>query len=190
MSWLQDYRCDVDHYRRFNPATPALRLVAGQQGLWALLQYRIARAAYGAALPSAVKKPLLAGMSVWRKAIEVSTGISIPKEAEIGPGLSINHMGNVGINDKARIGRDCTLGQGVTIGLSWGKGRYGVPVIGDNVWIGANAVVAGKITIGDGAAISANSLVLRDVPAHAFARGVPAEIKLPREDDTGADVPE
>ena len=189
MAWLRDFRHDVAHYRRNDPTIPALRLVAGQQGLWALLQYRAAHAAYSAALPLLVKKPLLAGMSVWHKAVEVTTSISIPMEAEIGPGLCIAHIGNVVISPEASLGRDCTLQQGVTIGLSWGEGRRGAPVIGDGVWIGTNAVVGGRITVGDGAAISANSLVLRDVPANAFARGVPAEVKLPgRWDGAAADV--
>lgn len=178
MSWVHDFKLDIDRYRR-RDAVPTLRVVASQQGLWALLQYRVARATYVSDLPDPVKKPLLAGMSVWHKAIEVTTGISLPKEASIGPGLTIAHIGNVVVNPGASLGRGCTIQQGVTIGLSWGKGRHGVPVIGDNVYIGTNAVVAGRITVGDHAAISANSLVLRDVPARGFARGVPAQVREP-----------
>ena len=115
--------------------------------------------------------------AIWRRVVEIATSIRLPKEAIIGPGLFFAG-GGVIFNRDVVLGSNCIIAQGVTIGESWGEGRVGVPVVGSGVWVGPNSVVAGKISIGDGARISALSLVLHDVPAGAFARGVPATIKV------------
>src|SRR5690606_2511217 len=74
------------------------------------------------------------------------------------------------------IGADCCISQGVTIGVS-GRGEMrGVPVVGNRVYFGVNAVVVGKIYVGDDVLIGANSLVNRDVPEHCTVLGVPAVI--------------
>jgi serine O-acetyltransferase len=78
------------------------------------------------------------------------------------------------IHSDAVIGRDCFICHGVTIGAS----TAGVPCIGDCVYIETNAVVAGNVLVGDGAVVSANSLVTRDVPPGALACGVPAQNRL------------
>ena len=113
--------------------------------------------------------------SAWRKIVEVTTGISIPHEAQIGAGLYIGHFGTIILHPDVRIGQRCTIMQGVSIGLSWGKGHHGVPIIGDDVYVGPNAFVGGSITVGDGASIGANSVVTRDVAPGTMVRGVPAE---------------
>ena len=66
--------------------------------------------------------------------------------------------------------------QSVTIGFSDRRGKAGVPVIGDRVWIGPNTTLAGPITVGDHVMVSANSLVVDDVPPDTVVRGVPAEV--------------
>lgn len=109
------------------------------------------------------------------------SGISLPDTAAVGPGLHFAHPGMIVINGSAVIGRDCLICQGVTIGAS----PAGVPIIGDGVYIGTNAVVAGKVHVGDGAVVSACSLVTRDVPPGALARGVPAENRLRSVGSTG-----
>jgi serine O-acetyltransferase len=147
------------------------------QSLWASLQYRVASGIYRSRLPRVVKKPLLIVCGIWHKVVEIITGVRLPKEAVIGPGLVVAG-GGVILNRDVVLGSNCTIAQGVTIGESWGEGRQGVPVIGSGVWVGPNAVVAGRISVGDGAVISALSLVLHDVPEGALARGVPATIKV------------
>ena len=67
------------------------------------------------------------------------------------------------------------MSQGVTIGVSGREASRGVPVIGDNVYIGANAVVAGKITIGNNCVIAANSLVVNTFEDGVTLLGVPAK---------------
>lgn len=175
MNWLAAYRADVGRYTAYGESG-ALRQMLTQQGLWALLQYRLASSVYRAALPSVLKRPLLLAMVVWQKLIEITTGVSLPYTAEIGAGLYIGHFGHIIINGGVVMGGDCNLSQGVTIGVSGRGDRRGVPVIGDRVYFGANATVAGRIRVGDDVAIGANSLVITDVPDGCTVVGVPAEI--------------
>jgi serine O-acetyltransferase len=112
------------------------------------------------------------------RAVETLTGISLPKSAPVGPGLRIHHFGGIVIHDEARIGANCTLRQGVTIGDRHVGGP--VPVIEDDVEIGAYAQILGGVRIGRGARVGAMSVVLQDVPPGATAVGNPARI-LPGE---------
>jgi serine O-acetyltransferase len=105
-------------------------------------------------------------------------GIEIPRQTRIGPGLLIWHQGPITINWRVRIGRNCTLQQGVTIGAQRPGGA--VPVIGDDVYIGAGGRVLGDVRVGDGARVGAAALVLEDVPAGHTAVGVPARMIPPR----------
>lgn len=100
------------------------------------------------------------------------------RTVEVGPGLVVAH-GQVVVDGAAKIGRDCILGPWVTIGLSgsrrWGFDKHG-PVIGDRVFVGTGARVLGPITIGDDVRIGANAVVLDDVPSGATVVGAPARI--------------
>lgn len=89
-----------------------------------------------------------------------------------GPGLSIAHSGLLVIHPDARIGARCRIHQGVTIGATAG----GVPVIGDDVFIGVNSTVLGPIKIGDRVRIGANTCVTTDVPSDSIVIGSPAKI--------------
>jgi len=106
--------------------------------------------------------------------VETVTGISLPLGVQAGPGLRIHHFGGIFIHNDAVLGRGVTLRQGVTIGDRQPDGP--VPVIGDDVEIGAYAQVLGGVTVGPGARIGAMSVVLQDVPAGATAVGIPARI--------------
>lgn len=101
-------------------------------------------------------------------------GIALPRGATIGGGLRIDHFGAIVISSGAVIGRRCTIRQGVTIGNR--KSLDDIPVLGDDVDIGAGAKLLGAIRIGNGAKIGANAVVLSDVPEGATAVGVPARI--------------
>lgn len=173
--WIDDYRRDVRRYAEYAGGRPLVQMLT-QQGLWALLQYRIAAALYRSGLPRPLKRPLLVLAVAWQKAVEVLTGISLPYSATIGPGLYIGHFGGIIVNGAAVIGEGCNLSQGVTIGVSGRGERRGVPVLGDRVYVGARATVAGRIRVGDDAVIGANSLVAEDVPPHVTVVGVPAKV--------------
>ena len=98
----------------------------------------------------------------------------LPYSASIGTHFYIGHFGGIIINSKAVIGDNCNISQGVTIGVSGRGERRGVPVIGNNVYIGASATVAGDIKIGNDVVIAANSLVIADVPSGTTVMGVPS----------------
>ena len=92
----------------------------------------------------------------------------------IGPGLRIHHAGPIVVNAGVRIGANCTMEHGVTLGVREPGGP--VPTLGDDVTLGAFAQVLGGVKVGDGARVGALTLVLDDVPPGATAVGVPARI--------------
>lgn len=108
--------------------------------------------------------------------MSVKYGFQISYATEIGRGFYIGHMGNVVINSAAKIGKNVNISQGVTIGISNGGVHSGVPKIGNNVWIGANSVIVGGITVGDDVIIAPNTFVNFDVPSHSVVIGSKAEI--------------
>ena len=104
------------------------------------------------------------------------TGIEIHPGATIGHRVFIDHGMGVVIGETAIIGDDCTLYHGVTLGgTSWNKGKRH-PTLEAGVVIGAGAKVLGPITIGVGAKIGSNAVVVKDVPPNATAVGIPARI--------------
>lgn len=99
----------------------------------------------------------------------------IPYTCEIGNGTTFGYKGmGVVIHSRAVIGRDCTIAQQVTIGGR--SGIYEVPVIGDNVYLGAGCKVLGNVKIGNNSIVGANAVVLHDVPDNAVVAGIPARI--------------
>ncbi|WP_313216497.1 serine acetyltransferase [Soonwooa sp.] len=107
---------------------------------------------------------------------QIKYGFQIYAETQIGPGLYLGHWGQLVINPTAIIGRNCNIAQGVTIAQTNRGKREGVPVIGDEVWIGPNAVIVGGITIGNNVLIAPNAYVNMDVPANSVVIGNPAQI--------------
>ena len=90
--------------------------------------------------------------------------------------MYIGHFGSIIINGGSVIGRNCKISHEVALGTK-GAGRgLGVPIIGDDVYIGAGAKVLGSIRINDRAIIGANAVVIKDVPEGAIVAGVPAKI--------------
>lgn len=120
--------------------------------------------------------PVYLVLSLWSVRLARIYGLSIPTRTRIGPGFYIGHYGGIVVNPDAVIGRNCNISHLVTIGQSNRGARAGVPTIGDDVYIGPGAKIIGRITIGDGAAIGANAVVLEDVPAGGVAVGVPARV--------------
>jgi serine O-acetyltransferase len=101
------------------------------------------------------------------------TGIEIHPGATIGRRFFIDHGMGVVIGETAEIGDDCTLYHGVTLGgTSWEKGKRH-PTLGNDVVVGAGAKVLGPITLGNGARIGSNAVVVKDVPANSTVVGVP-----------------
>lgn len=103
-------------------------------------------------------------------------GYEIPDGVKVGKGFFINHLGGILINPEAVIGDNVNITKGLTIGQTNRGKNKGVPTIGNSVWIGANATIVGKITIGDNVLIAPNSYVHSDVPSNSIVTGNPAEI--------------
>lgn len=146
------------------------------QGFWAIFQYRIAHFIHLKIQWQPFRILFKIITLLWQKTIEILTGISIPASAKIGHSFYIGHFGGIIINSEAIIGVNCNFSQGVTIGVSGQGETRGTPVIGNEVYIGANTVVAGKITIGNKVLIGACSMVNRSLSDSAVAIGVPAAV--------------
>ena len=120
------------------------------------------------------------------------TGIEIHPGATIGRRLFIDHGMGVVIGETAEIGDDVTMYQDITLGgtspsvnsaAQANKKRH--PTLRDRVIVGAGAQVLGAITVGAGAKVGANAVVVSDVPAGALVVGIPAKIAAPRGADAG-----
>ena len=142
-----------------------LEILAVWPGLHARLAHRLAHALYGAGVPLAPRLIAAAARSL--------TGIEIHPAAIIGARFVIDHGMGVVIGETAQIGDDVTLYQGVTLGgtgFATGK-RH--PTVQDNVTVGSGAKMLGPITIGHGAKIGANTVVIHDVPPNSTVVGNP-----------------
>ena len=109
--------------------------------------------------------------------------------ADIGPGFLIAHVGGLIIGGETRIGSNCDVRQNITFGGNFNKtstiGRS-QPWLGDNISVGAGAVILGPISVGSNSIIGANTVVTRDVPENVIVFGVPGKVIKERwNDDTG-----
>jgi serine O-acetyltransferase len=163
-----EIRRDVSTARSRDPAARGvgpIEILAIWPGVHALLAHRVAHALQGAGLPLLPR--LIAAVS------RAVTGIEIHPAARIGDGFFIDHGMGVVIGETAEIGDNVTLYQGVTLGgtgFATGK-RH--PTVQDNVTIGSGAKLLGPITVGHGAKVGANSVVIHDVPPHSTVVGNP-----------------
>lgn len=96
---------------------------------------------------------------------------------DIGPGLYMGHVHGITLNPKVKIGKNCNIHKGVTIGQENRGKRKGVPVIGDEVWIGINAIIVGNIHIGNDVLIVPGAYINFDVPDHPIVVGNPGAIR-------------
>lgn len=110
------------------------------------------------------------------KLMSYKTQIQIPARTEIGEGLYIGHTGKVIIHPEARLGKNMNIATGVTIGYENRGVRKGAPQFEGKCWIGTNAVVVGKVNIGEDVMIAPLTFVNFDVPAHSIVIGNPAKI--------------
>ena len=127
----------------------------------------------------------------WSMLARLLTGIEIHPGAKIGRRVFLDHGLGIVIGETTEIGDDCTIYQGVTLGgTSLYKGVKRHPTLGKGVVISAGAKVLGGFTVGDGARVGSNAVVLKEIPPGATAVGVPARILHPDlpSSESGSDV--
>jgi serine O-acetyltransferase len=144
-----------------------------EQSIWAISAYRFGRRTLNRR-PGPTRWLCMRIYRVRHRIAETLSGVSLPLEAQIGPGLRIYHFGNIFVHGAAVIGANCTLRQGVTIGDRVTGGP--APILEDDVELGAYAQILGAVRVGKGAKIGAMAVVLCDVPPGATAVGIPARI--------------
>jgi len=149
----------------------------GAQGFWAMIVYRFGRWRYRIQ-PAIVRKLFSLSYHLLFKFIQIVTGIELPCEVEIGRNFVIDHFGGIIISGYAKFGDNCRIRNGVVVGLRRVEEKC-APIIGNDVDIGAGAKLLGPIRIGNNVLIGANAVVLCDVPDNSVAAGVPARI-MPR----------
>jgi serine O-acetyltransferase len=103
-------------------------------------------------------------------------GFDISPTTNIGPGLYIGHFGGVVISPYATLGANINIAQGVTIGATSRGPRMGAPTLEDRVWVGANAIIVGKVNIGREALIAPGAYVNFHVPSRSVVLGNPGRI--------------
>jgi serine O-acetyltransferase len=171
--WLQLLHQD---YRRYRAAGhSALGTIFLAQGFWASCVHRVFHALI-TALPGGFLRSIAKTLgAVVQKVVEIATGICIPNKTKVGGGLYFPRFGAIILSHGA-IGENVTIEQNVTLGIAGRGDDRGHPTIGNRVFIGAGAMIVGKITIGDDSYIFPGSVVTRAVPPRAVVMGYPAKI--------------
>lgn len=158
---------------------PGLRaLVVYRFGVWRM-----------AVKPAPLRKLLSVVYHILERRIRRSYGIELPYSAGVGHGVVIEHQNGIVIHGSASIGDRCVIRQGVTIGNRGVDDPLGAPILGNDVDVGANAVIIGRVRIGDGVRVGAGAVVVKDVPAGATVVGNPAVVRLAKQEGPTAAAP-
>lgn len=163
--WREDIGCV---FERDPAARNRFEVLTTYPGVHAIIWHRVAHRLWARGWRYPAR--LLAFM------VRLTTNIDIHPGAKIGRRFFIDHGAGVVIGETAIVGDDCTLYHGVTLGgTSWRKGKRH-PTLEAGVIVGAGAKILGPITLGAGAKVGSNAVVVKDVPAGATAIGIPARI--------------
>jgi serine O-acetyltransferase len=163
-----EIRADVASARDRDPAARGIgttEILMNWAGVQAILAHRIAHALHDAGVPG-----LPMAISYTSRAV---TGVEIHPAARIGDEFFIDHGSGVVIGETAEIGDRVTLYQGVTLGGTGFQRGKRHPTVGDEVTIGSGAKLLGPVTVGRGAKVGANTVVVADVPENATVVGNP-----------------
>jgi serine O-acetyltransferase len=164
----KEVRRDLAAARERDPAARGVgsfEILTSWAGVQAVLAHRVAHALHDAGIPVA---PLAVAFTT-----RAVTGIEIHPAAQIGDEPFIDHGSGVVIGETAEIGDRVTIYQGVTLGgTGFARGKRH-PTIGDDVTIGSGAKLLGPITVGHGAKVGANTVVIEDIPPCSTVVGNP-----------------
>lgn len=159
----------IDTYRKYDPATKSsLEILFLYPGVKAIGFHRVSHFLYRTNVPFLPR--LISEIS------RFFTGIEIHPGAKVGRNLIIDHGMGVVIGETAEIGDYCLIFHGVTLGGVDFSPVKRHPTLGNHVVVGAGAKILGNITIGDHSRVGANSVVIKSVPPHSTATGIPARV--------------
>jgi serine O-acetyltransferase len=169
MIFTQELKCDIYRYGGNETLKSLFYIVLTNSGARFMFLYRMC---------NKYKKKAVLGIifRIWIKLLSDRKNVEIPHATRIHPGLYFGHFKNIIINQQVKIGRNCNIMQGVTIGNESRGARKGTPIIGDRVLIGPNSVIVGNIIIGNDVLIGPLTFVNFDVPDKAVVLGNPAKI--------------
>jgi len=172
---LKEIKLDIDCFKRLNDKSYLFNCFK-QPGLWILTQHRLSKW-----VKTNCKIPILRQLlrficAIWEEINQILLHCELPNSAEIGSGFFMPHPYNIVIHRDAHIGKNCLISQNVTIGVGGRGQKSGIPKIGDRVYVAPGAKIFGAITIGNDVAIGANAVVNKDIPDNAVAVGIPAKV--------------
>jgi serine O-acetyltransferase len=164
-----EIREDIAAVRQRDPAAKSdIEVLLLSSGVHAILAYRVAHKLY-------LSEHYFPARLISQVA-RAATGIEIHPGATIGKGFFIDHGMGVVIGETTKIGDNCSIYQGVTLGGTGKDIGKRHPTLGNNVMVGAGAKVLGPFTIGDNSKIAAGAVVLKEIPEASTAVGVPAHV--------------
>jgi len=155
----------------------------GAQGFWVMVVYRFGRWRYGVR-PLLLRKLFSLIYHILYKIVQMVSGIELPCEVAVGRNFIIDHFGGIIISGYAKFGDNCRIRDGVVVGMRRLEEKC-APTVGNNVDIGSGAKLLGAIKIGDNVLIGANAVVLCDIPQNSIAVRVPAVVKPRRTHNRG-----
>ena len=177
MAFLSNFKEDIKRYMPGGKRNIKIliRLVMNRS-LIAIVIYRFGHWCFFNNKNIIIKWPLqFIYFFLYKILMEFIFGLYMPAECHIGKGIYIGGFCGLVINPATKIGKHCTIGHGVVIGTA-ADGTPRAPKIGNNVFIGAGAVVLGGIEIGNNVRIGANAVVVKNIPDNVTVAGVPAII--------------
>lgn len=160
-------------------------IILSNPGLHAVLVYRFGSWVHNNLHFALFRIPFRLLHAILKRLVMIMWGIDIDSKAEIDGGLYVGHFGGI-IVGPVKMGKDCNIAHGVTIGKRAG-GDSGVPTIGDRVWIGCGSVLFGGITIGEGVTIGPLTVVGRNLPPRVLVMGNPMRL-LRKDYDNTAEI--
>lgn len=166
---LEDYVLDLEKlgYRLSGPGEELFNIIQVNAQLEAIFYYRLERAMF-------LEDPKHPALAFIANLMRLKTGVEIYYSAQIGPGLVVAHGTGTVVGPRHIIGRNFTIYQGVTIGQSRPYAQHEYVAIGDDVTLFAGAKVLGKVVIGDGVWLAANAVLLGDAEPYSLYAGAPA----------------
>lgn len=157
-----------DLYRYYGTNSGFVKLYLFNKGFRLLCLHR---------LGNSIKfNPIIFIFKIYYQHIQNKYTINIPLSVKLGYGIYIGHTFAIAINKRCTIGNNVNISQCVTIGIKQTGKKQGVPVLGNNIYIGPGSTIIGGVIIGDNVVIGANSVVTKDIPNDAVVVGVPATI--------------